>query len=312
MHESLEEFKVDIDRILRSSGGNRNKLASKLRSKKKQMEGELDLAKALIEKLDEYHGPDGSYAIAHPAPHREAVTDSEVEYAGCFQMEQLPGDKKEGPQNLKAGDFNLVYDHMADATYMNPKPDYFAIARHGAPINSGAVYSFNAAPVGNPLSEFKCGSACNDDPTRFCGCMDKKDREQGAVFMNNDCGGQTKFAVYKIKARTVPSAVESQKDLTETEATNWRLQRDRDSTSLEMVVPASALSYKIDGRLMVIYGPKNRHGEDEPISKLHIPFEVDSSACSFLTVHGDTNHVIRCKIPPQQLAPAQVLVRDEF
>jgi HSP20 family molecular chaperone IbpA len=315
MHESLDDFSKDIRDILKSgSQASKNKLAAKLRSKKKAMQGELDIASELIQKLDGYHGPNGNYALPHPIPHKETVSQNEVELVGCFKYTQLPDDKKLGPNTLQAGSFNLVYDHMAEATYMPKKPDFFAIARHGAPINSGDVYSFNAMPSGSSISTDRCGTPCHDDSTRFCGCMDKQDREKGSVFVNNDCRGETKFAVYKIKSRNVPPAVESQKDLADQEGTNWRLQRDEinGTTSLEMIVPAAAMSYSIEGRLMVIYGPKKKNGEEDPISKLHIPFEVDSSKCSFLTVHGDTHHVIRCPIPAGQLTKQTVVARDEF
>lgn len=140
-----------------------------------------------------YHGPAGG---DKPPPE-----EAEINFLGCFAESQLEKVELKYYGEGNAGSFNAMYWHAT-----GDHVPYFAMARHGEPLGHaftahGFVHSDEKPKWGIYDG---CGTRCQDDPNRWCGCS----HEGSRGFPNPECmdnENEKRFAVYKI-AEAPPSA----------------------------------------------------------------------------------------------------------
>lgn len=140
----------------------------------------------------------------HPrnhAPHEKPVPeDVVVDLIGCFAEPQLAKAELKYYGESNAVSFASMYWHAkADDV------PFFAMARHDQPM--GHAFTFRGFAHEDETPQWGvydgCGSRCDDDDTRWCGCSAEGSRH----LPNHECPeGEKRFAVYKIVPQDVASA----------------------------------------------------------------------------------------------------------
>jgi len=197
-----------------------------------------------------------------------------------------------------------------------------------------------------------CGSRCEDDDERWCGCANEDSRGLG----NADCptAGEKRFSVYKI-ADTLPSAdANASGEQPDVEAAGppvsaqgrptWQLAEAKDSNdaSIDIVVPKGQVA-KANGREVIFYneggaapvaeaptGSSDEGGEGAAdaaaqatattppaapsVGKMRLPVDVSPEACELDLARKteDGGQVLKCKLQSNVVKKLAIKVVDEL
>jgi len=199
-----------------------------------------------------------------PGGEREVPDEAEVNLVGCFSEEQLAKADLKYYGETNAASFAAMYWHaQAD------RVPYFAMSRHEEPLGHAFTFRNFTHEKEDPQWGLYdgCGSRCEDDETRWCGCANEASRG----LFNRECGpdGEKRFAVYKA-AQAVDVAVnESESETASADSAPqspagherradprpyWQLSNsdEGDSPTIEIVAPKGTVA-KASGRQVVLF-----------------------------------------------------------
>lgn len=283
----------------------------------------------------------------HPRNHlpaaRQVPEDAVVNLVGCFAKSQLEQVKLKYYGEENAANFAAMYWH-AETDHV----PYFAMARHGVPLG----HAFTAAGF---LHEKEvpqwgvydgCGSPCQDDEERWCGCSN----EAARGFSNHACAeGEKRFAVYKIGAATtsepsvapvanaseaVPGeAIQEAGEATTSVASAsaapaaagqpyWKLTDENEGDQcIEVVVPKGTVASASGSEVLLFNAtgteppaeqPSETEQEKTPIGKVKLPVEVSKESCKLGGAAKDGGQVLRCKLEQEDVREVPIKVIDEL
>jgi len=289
-----------------------------------------------------YHLPEGG---DQPVPE-----DATVNLIGCFNESQLAKAEIKYYGDANGASFNAMFWHAS-----HDHVPYFGMARHSDPIGHAFTFRnfshleetpFYGAPYDG------CGSNCEDDSGRWCGCANEDDRG----FPNTDCvGGEKRFAVYRI-GNAITNVNESENVSTEGAATQsrpyWQLGVDEDDTpELEIVVPQGHVA-RTQGNQLLLFNAsgddsgsigkvnsQSKHSADDnetgqmagslrtnssafseqaasdAVGKVKLPVDVDADACAvdWNVTRDDGAQTIKCKLERRDVQSLSIkMVGDEL
>lgn len=273
----------------------------------------------------------------HPAFHPPAggekplPEDAEVNLVGCFAEDQLGQKEIKYFGEANAASFNAMYWH-ARADHAR----YFAMSRHGEPLG----HAFTAKSFAHEDEKPKwgvydgCGSRCEDDDSRYCGCSNEGSRG----FPNPNCQegkGEKRFAVYKIKepettpgadapsgetadgSTLAPSMLQAPVQGGEESRPHWQLKDSSDDPSIEVMIPKGMVP-KAKGKEVKLYRELDVDdagdvAEDAPpAGKVRLPVSVAQEDCDLAAGNSKDMQVLKCKLPTNVVKPLPIKVIDEL
>ncbi|CAE7486316.1 MLH3 [Symbiodinium natans] len=292
-----------------------------------------DVLNQVFGQLDQMH-PRNQLPVARQVPE-----DAVVNLVGCFAESQLEQVKLKYYGDENAANFAAMYWHAE-----NDHVPYFAMARHGVPLG----HAFTAAGF---LHEKEvpqwgvydgCGSPCQDDDERWCGCANEASRG----FANPSCvDGEKRFAVYKIGAASTTEAPAA--NATAAEPANgeevttsvpsasaapaapgpyWKLTGEAEGDpSIEVVVPKGTVA-SASGSEVLLFNATATEGasslseqppgtdvqEKTPIGKVKLPVDVSKESCKLGETAKDGGQVLKCKLEQEDVREVPIKVIDEL
>jgi len=289
-----------------------------------------DVLSQVFGSLDQMH-PRNQLPAAGAVPE-----DAVVNLVGCFAESQLEQVKLKYYGENNAANFAAMYWHA-----QNDHVPYFAMARHSVPLG----HAFTAAGF---LHEKEvpqwgvydgCGSPCQDEDERWCGCANEADRG----FVNPDCAmGEKRFAVYKIGVETTSEKPEmsiagntsaSSQDQAAPPANvsdvpnaagrpYWKLTGEAEGEpSIEVVVPKGTVA-TASGSQVLLYNatagaapseqPEQEGKATAPIGKVKLPVDVSKDSCKLGGTAKDGGQVLKCKLEQEDVREVPIKVIDEL
>merc|ERR1719296_682245 len=287
----------------------------------------------------------------HPPPggDQPVPEDAEVSLVGCFAESQLGKTELKYYAESNAASFNAMYWHAH-----NDHVPYFAMSRHrealGHAFTTHGFVHEGEKPKWGVYDG--CGSRCEDDDSRWCGCANEASRG----FPNHDCEegvGEKRFAVYKIKTddTTLPPSTQ---DLANGIAANgtsavgsdaaarveqpvaprpqWKLTQDNGEPAIEISVPKGTIA-RPSGRQVLLYNattvdsqPEGNANEAQDtgaearrldgarvLSKMKLPTDVLTESCKLeASAAADGSQVMRCKLQAGTVRQIPIKVMDEL
>eukprot|EP00747_Dinoflagellata_sp_TGD_P168644 gnl/TRDRNA2_/TRDRNA2_195548_c0_seq1.p1 gnl/TRDRNA2_/TRDRNA2_195548_c0~~gnl/TRDRNA2_/TRDRNA2_195548_c0_seq1.p1 ORF type:complete len:608 (+),score=119.79 gnl/TRDRNA2_/TRDRNA2_195548_c0_seq1:30-1826(+) len=260
--------------------------------------------------------------------------DADVQLVGCFAESQLAKAKLKYYGESNAASFASMYWHAR-----SDHVPYFGLARHES--TDGHAFTFYNFKDDNEKPKWgdSCGSVCEDDETRWCGCANEADR----MLPNDLCTpGEKRFAVYKIMGSpSLATADEAKehKDEVETPLDSslaqghafWRLSppstggdETKAAPALEIVVPKGQTA-EAKGREVSLFNaapltaPGSTQADAKPneqdalVGKVRLPVDVSPDSCSWDGTEGkDEGNVLKCKLAETDVKEVPIRVVDEL
>eukprot|EP00913_Durusdinium_trenchii_P006700 g6297.t1 len=232
------------------------------------------------------------------------VQDAVVNLVGCFAESQLEKVRLKYYGDSNAANFAAMYWHA-----QNDHVQYFAMARHSVPL--GHAFTAHGFLHQNEVPQWGvydgCGSPCQDDDERWCGCANEAERG----FPSAGCAeGEKRFAVYKIGVQLA-----SEKH---GETLYWKLAGEKEGEpSIEVVMPKGTKA-TANGNEVLVYNASREEGDSSkpsneatstsvaPISKVKLPVGVSTNSCE------NGWHVLRCKLEQEDVQDVPIKVIDEL
>mmetsp|Transcript_45124 Transcript_45124/g.127128 ORF Transcript_45124/g.127128 Transcript_45124/m.127128 type:complete len:555 (+) Transcript_45124:1-1665(+) len=278
---------------------------------------------------------------------RPVPEDAEVNLIGCFDESQLEKVDLKYYGEGNGASFNAMYWH-ANADHV----PYFAMARHSHPLGHAfTTHGFVHEDEKPKWGVYDgCGSRCEDDSSRWCGCSNEEQRG----FPNRECAeGEKRFAVYKIlnmssapllrgAAQGVAAATAAATTATPDEAKEpgadgaaaegrpyWQLNDAKDGSepSIDIVLPKGIVA-KVIGRQVLLYtveaggagesaalaASANIAPDAAPMAKLKLPVDISEDACVVDEQRAarDGSHMLKCKIEQTSVRRLPIKVIDEL
>lgn len=181
--------------------------------------------------------------------------DAEVNFVGCFAESQLEKVDLKYYADANAASFNAMYWHAR-----SDHVPYFAMSRHDMPLG----HAFTAHGFIHEDEKPKwgvydgCGTRCEDDDARWCGCSNEEHRR----LPNHDCGedGEKRFAVYKMRLQDAAQADSNNTEVPPTPLVQgapgpkWHLTNSEPNSdpSIEITVPKGTIA-RANGREVLLY-----------------------------------------------------------
>lgn len=261
--------------------------------------------------------------------------DAEVSLVGCFAESQLGKTELKYYAESNAASFNAMYWHAH-----NDHVPYFAMSRHREALGHAFTAHYFAHEGEKPKWGVYdgCGSRCEDDDSRWCGCSNEAERG----FPNHDCEegtGEKRFAVYKIVEHTTsppeklePAAAnatasaEGGTSAAESDSSSgpvaaapaqprpyWQLTKDGGDPAIEIVVPKGQTA-KAHGRQVVLYNATSDAPEGEiAVGKMKLPADVDPTSCVMEAGKAaDGGQVMKCNLQAGTVRQIPIKVMDEL
>jgi len=248
--------------------------------------------------------------------------DANVQLVGCFAESQLAKANLKYYGDSNAASFASMYWHAR-----SDHVPYFGLARHEETTGHAFTFYYNSLDdIEKPKWGDSCGSPCEDDQMRWCGCA-------------ND----GKFAVYKIMASTAPTAADDAKEHKAEVKTPrdpdlaqghpfWRLSPGSgsngasDAPAIEIVVPkgqtAEAKGHEVslfnavplaEPGLSQKQADVSKAEGTELVGKVRLPVEVSPESCSWDGTAGQNDgNVLKCKLAETDVKEVPILVVDEL